>query len=110
MKKIFFAFLSVLAAFNAIADEYRIDAVYPGHWWVGMKNPRVQLVVRGANVQENRFTLNYPGVQLVKVTKPENRNYVFIDLLISAAAKPGTARIKIINPDGTGELPFVIYG
>ena len=107
MKKVFLFFLLlVLGLQQASAEEYRIDGVYPSHWWVGMKNPRVQLMIRGSNVSENSFSISYPGVKLVKVHKVENRNYVFLDLTISAAARPGTVSIRIKNPDGSGTIPF----
>src|SRR4029079_17192648 len=44
-------------------------------------------------------SLKYPGVKLVKTTKAENRNYLFLDLEISPAAKPGTMSIEVNNPD-----------
>ncbi|HEY0065714.1 MAG TPA: glycoside hydrolase family 13 protein [Flavisolibacter sp.] len=101
-------FLFLFLSFPAFADEYKLDAVYPTHWWAGMKDPKLQLILHGANIQENSFSLSYPGVKLVKVHKPENKNYVFIDLLISASAKPGTMKIVMKNPDGAGNIPYVL--
>jgi neopullulanase len=107
MKKLFLiSLLLIIAKLQVSAEEYRIDGVYPSHWWVGMKNPHVQLMVRGSNVAENNFTISYPGVKLVKVHKVENRNYVFLDLHIYAAAKAGTVSIKISNPNGAGTISF----
>lgn len=101
-------FLFLFLSPAAFADEYKLDAVYPTHWWTGMKDPKLQLILHGANIQENSFSLSYPGVKLVKVHKPENKNYVFIDLLISAAAKPGTMKIVMKNPNGQGNIPYVL--
>ena len=106
MKKILFFLFFLAQAWPALADEYKVDGVYPSHWWVGMKNQQLQLMVRGANIQENSFSIAYPGVRLVKLHKPENRNYVFIDLVIGAAAKPGILNIVLRNPNGTGSVPF----
>lgn len=105
--------LSVVTAFLlvtlfAFAKEYNVDGVYPTNWWVGMKNPSLQLMVKGPNINENSFSVSYPGVKLVKVNKVENRNYVFLDLLITPAAKPGTVQIKMSNPNGSGNIPFVL--
>ena len=91
---------------RCFAEAYKLDGIYPTHWWAGMKNPKLQLMIRGANIAENTFSIRYPGVQLVKVHKVENRNYVFLDLLISAAAKPGTINISFRNEAGSGTIPF----
>ena len=61
--------------------------VYPTNWWVGMKNPNLQLMIHRDRVANEKISmLPYPGVKLVKQTKAENLNYIFIDLTISAAA------------------------
>lgn len=107
MKQKLFSLVALLLVMqSALADEYKVDGVYPASWWVGMKNPKLQLILRGANINENNFSINYPGVKLVKVNKVENRNYVFLDLLITPAAKPGSLKISTSNSNGKGEIPF----
>lgn len=70
--------------------------VYPTNWWVGMKNPKLQLILHGKDVgNATGVTVSYPGVTLNKVTKAKNKNYVFLDLTIAAAAKPGTISIVL---------------
>ncbi len=70
--------------------------VYPTNWWVGMKWNKVQLMVHEKNIASNsEIRLVYPGVQLTKVEKVENPNYIFLDLLISSSAKPGKMKIEI---------------
>ncbi|MBS1914911.1 MAG: glycoside hydrolase family 13 protein [Bacteroidetes bacterium] len=71
--------------------------VYPAHWWVGMKNPSVQLMVRGKNISNEIPMLKISaegttianGVILKKIERVENPNYVFLDINISKDAKPG---------------------
>ncbi len=106
MKRYLLFLCALLSSFFAFAEEYKIDGVYPTNWWVGMKDPKVQLMVHGANVAENTFSINYPGVKLVKFTKAENKNYVFLDLYIAPSAKPGMVKIGIKNPNGYGTIPF----
>lgn len=68
---------------------------YPANWWVGMENPKLQIMIHGKNEGNgNAYTINYPGVKLLKVNKVENTNYVFLDLLISPSARPGSFKIK----------------
>ncbi|MDP4217463.1 MAG: alpha-amylase family glycosyl hydrolase [Bacteroidota bacterium] len=77
--------------------------VYPTNWWVGMKNPALQLMIHGRNIgRDTAVRFSYPGVQLVRVTRLENPNYLFLDLLIGSGAKPGTVNMTIgKGPDAT---------
>lgn len=105
--KRFVLFITFLwACYFLYANEYQVNRVNPTHWWVGMKNNKLQLMLSGPNIQENSFSIRYPGVTLMKVHKPQNRNYVFLDLVFSPAAKPGIMRITIRNPDGTGTINY----
>lgn len=75
--------------------------LYPGNWWVGMKNPALQVMVHGNNIAASAksIRINYPGVALNKVHTVENPNYLFIDLTIGASARAGRLSIPI-NEDG----------
>ncbi|MCU7551555.1 glycoside hydrolase family 13 protein [Chitinophagaceae bacterium LB-8] len=106
MRKLILLFFSYLVFVWANANEYKVDGIYPSNWWVGMKNPKVQLMVHGSNISENTFTINYPGVKLVKVNKVENPNYVFLDLTIAPLAKPGQLKIHINGFNGDGDISF----
>ncbi|MGZ5287230.1 MAG: glycoside hydrolase family 13 protein [Flavisolibacter sp.] len=106
MKKLIALLVLSLVITTAYAEEYKVEGIYPTHWWVGMKNKNLQLMLRGTNIQENTVTLSYPGVKLLKITRAQNRNYIFIDLEITAAAKPGNVVIRLKNPDGSQALNF----
>ncbi len=72
--------------------------VYPTNWWVGMKNPNLQLMIHRDRVANEKISmLPYPGVKLIKQSKAENPNYIFIDLIISPATKPGKLKFRIDN-------------
>ena len=75
------------------AQPVAIDRVEPPCWWTGFKQGNLQLMIHGKSVAETAVTLEYPGVELKKVNKTENPNYLFLDLLIGKDAKPGTATI-----------------
>lgn len=78
-------------------------AIYPTNWWIGMKQPKLQLMLHGDMVGSARkIAFTYPGIQLVKVNRVENKNWIFLDLAISSAAKPGTAYITVDNK----KIPF----
>jgi glycosidase len=80
------------------AQTPQITRVDPTHWWVGMKNPNLQLLVYGPNAGTLTYSLSYPGVRLVKAHTVENPNYAFLDLQLSPTAKPGT--LKLIGKAG----------
>jgi len=106
MKKLAFLFLTALMWLVAVAEEFKVEGIYPTNWWIGMKNPRLQLMIKGANVAENNFSISHPGVKLLKVHKVENRNYVFLDIQILPTAKPGFAKINFSNPNGKGSFEY----
>ncbi|MCB2408638.1 glycoside hydrolase family 13 protein [Hymenobacter lucidus] len=70
-----------------------ITRVNPTNWWVGMKNGTVQLLIHGPQAGTLTYTITYPGVKLTKTSTVENPNYAFLDLTITATAKPGTVSI-----------------
>ena len=77
---------------------------YPTNWWVGMKWNKLQLMVHGQNgkhvwADKSTVQIKYPGVKIVNIHKPENRNYIFIDLEIAANTKPGTFKIDFVFID-----------
>lgn len=78
-----------------------IVKVYPTNWWVGMKNPDVQLMVHGAAVgKAPTVQVSYPGVQVLRVQPAENPNYLFIDLYITPSARPGLIKIRVEHKGG----------
>jgi neopullulanase len=90
------ALICSLFIFNYSFSQSKVD-IYPTNWWVGMKNPKLQLMLHGADVGSSTVSINYPGITVTGVNKVENKNYLFVDLTISSSAKPGTARIRLNN-------------
>ncbi|MFN8432018.1 MAG: cyclomaltodextrinase N-terminal domain-containing protein, partial [Spirosomataceae bacterium] len=85
MKKILFILL--ILSLNSFAQE--IQHFEPSSWWIGMKNPKLQVLIHGKDISAYSLSINYPGVKLVKTSKTENPNYLFADVIISPAAKAG---------------------
>ena len=95
MKKLF-AFVICIATIQFSFAQTNIE-VYPTNWWVGMKNPKLQLMLRGAGIGSSAVSINYPGVTVIRTNKVENENYLFVDVTISKATKPGTLSIRMSN-------------
>ncbi|WP_113637528.1 glycoside hydrolase family 13 protein [Nubsella zeaxanthinifaciens] len=72
-----------------LAQLPKLERIEPSFWWVGMKNPNLQLLVHGKDISKNEVSINYAGVKLMKVNQVDNPNYLFLDLLISADAPAG---------------------
>ncbi|HWN05917.1 MAG TPA: glycoside hydrolase family 13 protein, partial [Steroidobacteraceae bacterium] len=88
------ALLLALASFTAAAaQQYRIERVEPAHWWAGMKNPRLQLLVHGDRIAALEPMIDDPQVSIRTVIRTANPNYLFIDALIAGDATPGRFEI-----------------
>ncbi|QMU29250.1 glycoside hydrolase family 13 protein [Adhaeribacter radiodurans] len=87
-RRIYVGFILILLTITE-ARTQQITRIDPTFWWVGMKNPKVQLLVYGPSIAQSQVSLNYPGVKLEKVKKVENPNYLFLDLNINPTAKAG---------------------
>jgi len=93
MRKIILVYVFILISVVSFAQDV---AVYPTHWWVGMKYNKIQLMLHGKDIgSSQKAFISYPGVALNKVHTVANKNYLFIDLTISPSAKPGTVVISL---------------
>ena len=95
MKKIIALAVCCFAVLIAFSQDIN---VYPTHWWVDMKNPKLQLMIHRERVAAKKISLQaYPGVKLIRQTRVENPNYLFIDLVIDKNANPGKLKFRINN-------------
>ena len=74
------------------APGVRMD---PTYWWVGMKNPKLQLLVNAPGIAGSTASLaTYPGVTLESQQKLESPNYLVVNLTISPETKPGQLKLR----------------
>lgn len=103
-------FVSLFLLFFALTGmslaQQASPRVEPSFWWVGMKNPKLQLLVHGDKISEYAVSLSYPGIRLEKVNKVENPNYLFLDLDIGPATLPGKFSIHF-NKKGAAKQRFL---
>ena len=94
MKKIIILVFLSITSIVAIAQDAL--TIYPTHWWVNMKNPKLQLLIHGDGAGVlGKVQLNYPGVKVENVHRFDNKNYLAVDLIISPAAKAGSFKINV---------------
>lgn len=100
-KKICFA-LAALACVLAgqLAQAAEISRIEPPCWWVGMKNPELQIMVYGPGIGEAHVSVDYPGVRLKETVKTENPNYLFLYLDIEEDAAPGRMDLSFETAGG----------
>lgn len=98
IKHFCFFILSFLLVFYSFATE--AINVYPTHWWVGMKSNKLQLMVHTDQDLPQSVKVNGNGLRIQKVSQPENKHYVFIDLIILPNAQPGKFRFSFSNGKG----------
>ena len=60
-----------------------IERIEPPNWWVGLNNPTLQLMLYGKDIGVLTPVINHPKVQLKKVNRVENPNYLFLDILLA---------------------------
>jgi glycosidase len=90
-----------LLAFSTNASAIRFipePRLKPPSWWIGFKNPNVQLMAYSENISQLRPEIDYPGVTIQQTIAVENKNYLFIDVHIDENAQPGN--IDILFKDG----------
>lgn len=79
--------------------------VEPKNWWIGFKNPVVELLIHRKGIADFDVKLGqYPGVRLVNVSKTGNPNYLFVEISIYATAKPGN--LPLIFEKGSEQMVF----
>ena len=86
---------------TTIVESNEIDKVEPPHWWIGLKNQKLQLLVKHSNIGSSHVDISHQGVNLVKVNKADSPNYLFLDLELSKSAKPGKFNIVFKQDDGS---------
>ena len=89
---------STLILLAMIANAQIVKRIEPLNWWVGMKNPNVQLMVYGQNVSSAEVSLIADGVKIESTEKVENPNYLFLNLNIAESAKAGFIKIQFKLP------------
>lgn len=93
MRRLLFLVALGFASVAASAAGTRIDRIEPAHWWAGMKNPRLQLLVHGADVAALEPAIDDPRVTLRSVIRTASPNYLFLDLLLAPGTEPGRFEI-----------------
>lgn len=101
------AFIFLLFSNLLIAQS--VSEVYPSHWWVGMKNPQLQLLVYGKGIGTTKqVRFSYTGVKLQRIHRFANQNYLALDLIIAERTKPGNINIEF-EGEQTASIEYALH-
>ena len=98
MKKLFTIFFLILINLHSTSQ---IDKVHPPNWWIGHKNPNLQLLIKAEKINDYEVNINYPGVKITNIHNADSPNYIFLDLEISDKAKEGSFIITFTKENKT---------
>ena len=93
-----FLFLTAILMTNVLtmsaAKKSVINKIEPTDWYVGMKNPQVQLMVYGQGIRDvQSVTTDYPGVKIDSLVRLDSPNYLLIYMNLKDA-QPGTMTLN----------------
>ena len=84
------------------AKKTVIDRIEPTDWYVGMKNPQVQLMIYGQGIRDvETVTTDYPGITIDSLVRLDSPNYLFIYMNLREA-QPGTMTLTFTVGNDTG--------
>ena len=103
MRRILFATaLVVMCVTMSAAKKAVIDRIEPTDWYVGLKNPQVQLMVYGKGIRDvENVSTDYPGVRIDSLVRLDSPNYLLIYMNIKEA-QPGTMTLNF----GKTKVPY----
>ena len=94
MKRHIFLTLALLLQVIMANAGVKIDKIEPTDWYVGLKNPVLQLMIYGEGVGSAEVTTDYPGVVVDSIVRLESPNYLLVYLNLEGA-QAGTMTLKI---------------
>ena len=95
MKRILLS-LSLILSVMAINAAVKVDRIDPTNWFVGMKNPSLQLMVYGEGIGSADVTTDYAGVRVDSIVRVDSPNYLLVYLNLEGA-QPGEMTLEFKN-------------
>ena len=97
----------MLGATLTMSAANKIDRIEPTNWFVGMKNPQVQLMVYGKNIRSAEVSTDYPGVRIDSLVRLDSPNYLLIYMNVKDA-KAGTMQLKFNGKGVKQTVPYTL--
>ena len=97
----------MLGATLSMSAANKIDRIEPTNWFVGMKNPQVQLMVYGKNIRSAEVSTDYPGVRIDSLVRLDSPNYLLVYMNVKDA-KAGTMQLKFNGKGVKQTVPYTL--
>lgn len=85
----------------------KVDRIEPTDWYVGMKNPNLQLMVYGPGIRTADVTTDYPGVRIDSLVRLDSPNYLLVYMNVKDA-KPGTMNLTFKCEKGKETVKYLL--
>ncbi|HEV7797922.1 MAG TPA: alpha-amylase family glycosyl hydrolase [Pyrinomonadaceae bacterium] len=82
--------------------------VEPPSWWAAHTLNPVRLLVRGKNLRGARVQATRPATKTSEVLVNREGTYLFVNVRISPAARPGSYPLTLVTAQGSTTIPFKI--
>jgi glycosidase len=101
--------LNLLICVTGSAQDL-VERVEPPNWWAGMVHHEVELLVYGENIAQYQIRLDHDQARLIRQTRVENPNYLFLEIRLDESIDPGQLSLEFLD-DGkvmhTHEYPIL---
>ena len=89
----------------AMSAAQKIDRIEPTNWFVGMKNPQVQLMVYGKDIRSAEVTTSYPGARVDSLVRLDSPNYLLVYMNVKDA-QPGMMTLNFKGAKGKTSVKY----
>ena len=99
-----FTMTITMTAAKKTKQKTTVTRIDPTDWYVGMKNPSVQLFVYGKGIRDaESVTTDYPGVIIDSLVRLDSPNYLLVYLNLKGA-QPGTMKLTFQMKNDKGKV------
>ena len=105
MRKLLLILVATIATIPAHAAKVIVDRIEPTNWYVGLKDPSVQLMVYGQGIRDAEVAIDYAGVVIDSLVRLDSPNYLLI-YLNTRGALPGTMDITFKQGRSKKKVPY----
>lgn len=97
--------LILLTGVFSINTLFAQTTASPQFWWVGMKNPELQIMLHGDNIATSEISLSSDDVRIKEIVRETNPNYLFIYVDLSHSS-PQSFDIKLTKGKKVTTIPY----
>ena len=97
--------LSLLLSVMTTNAAVKVDRIDPTNWFVGMKNPSLQLMVYGEGIRSAEVTTDYAGVKVDSIVRLDSPNYLLVYLNLEGA-QPGEMTLNFKDGKSTKKVKY----